>query len=314
MVDCACRRVRRAVRRLPARRRCRRRRAPRHSGELRGDARRRHDRRLPCRLREGRPQALRSPGGVPGGRLDGAPIEDYALIGDLRPRRWSAARVHRLVLRAALRLGGRASPRCSATSSTAAGGWRPAGRSRPVEPGYRGRHARPRDRARDGGGGRRLIDFMPPRGEKPDLVRIVEGVAGRVPMRMELVIRLRLRLDRAVGPQTVDGAVTRSGAPTRCCPTPVEARGGPAHGRRVHGRRGEGCRCPHLVPVVPAAARPIDPEGALANRAWWGEWAGRCTLPGPWRDAVLRSLITLKALTYAPTGGIVAAATTSLPE
>ena len=63
----------------------------------------------------------------------------------------------------------------------------------------------------------------------------------------------------------------------------------------------------------------IDPEARLAEtEAWWREWSGRCRFgdhqPHPWRDAVVRSLITLKALTYQPTGGILAAATTSLPE
>ena len=60
---------------------------------------------------------------------------------------------------------------------------------------------------------------------------------------------------------------------------------------------------------------PIDPKQAIAaTESWWQDWSSRCTYHGRWRDAVMRSLITLKALTFAPTGGIVAAATTSLPE
>ena len=71
-----------------------------------------------------------------------------------------------------------------------------------------------------------------------------------------------------------------------------------------------------LVPVARAAAGG-DRRGQDALRdteSWWREWSGRCTYDGPWREAVLHSLIVLKALTYAPTGGIVAAPTTSLPE
>src|SRR5204862_6346941 len=65
------------------------------------------------------------------------------------------------------------------------------------------------------------------------------------------------------------------------------------------------------LPAPPAR----DPEEALRQtEAWWRDWAGRCSCAGPYRDPVVRSLITLKALTYLPTGGIVAAPTTSLPE
>ncbi|MGH8570200.1 MAG: glycoside hydrolase family 15 protein, partial [Gammaproteobacteria bacterium] len=68
-------------------------------------------------------------------------------------------------------------------------------------------------------------------------------------------------------------------------------------------------------PSHQAVTHAIDPRQSLADTgAWWREWASRCTYAGPWKEAVLRSLITLKALTYTPTGGIVAAPTTSLPE
>src|SRR5262249_31874544 len=80
----------------------------------------------------------------------------------------------------------------------------------------------------------------------------------------------------------------------------------------------EGERVPFVLTWHPShrpAPPRIDAEQALRDtEAWWKEWAGRCTYQGEWPEAVLRSLITLKALTYAPTGGIVAAATTSLPE
>jgi len=68
-------------------------------------------------------------------------------------------------------------------------------------------------------------------------------------------------------------------------------------------------------PSHEAAPPPIDPAEEIEQTAnWWRDWSSRCTYDGPWREAVMRSLITLKALTFAPSGGIVAAPTTSLPE
>jgi GH15 family glucan-1,4-alpha-glucosidase len=163
----------------------------------------------------------------------------------------------------------------------------------------------------------RVVDCMPPRQKHPNLVRVVEGVAGRVPMRMQLVARFeygsivpwvthRARLLSAVaGP---DAITLRS---------PVSTRGEDLT------TVGEfAVRAGDSVPFVltwhlsyERAPRAIDAGRAVAEtEAWWREWSGRCSYAGEWREAVERSLIVLKALTYAPTGGIVAAATTSLPE
>ncbi len=164
----------------------------------------------------------------------------------------------------------------------------------------------------------RIIDFMPPRETRPDVVRIVEGLRGEVAMTMELVIRFDygwtipwVRTDnhlfRAVaGP---NGLVLRS---------PVKTRGRDMK-TIADFTVGKGERVPFVLTWYPShEASPValDPEQALADTlAYWGDWERDMTkVHGPWREAVHRSLITLKALTYAPTGGIVAAATTSLPE
>jgi len=163
----------------------------------------------------------------------------------------------------------------------------------------------------------RVTDFMPPRDEVVDLVRIVEGLRGSVRMRGELVLRFDyghvvpwVRRDkrgiRAVaGP---DAAYLATRAPLRG-----------ENMRTVSDftvRAGE--RMPFVLTWTPShlpRPRPVNPETALQNtHEFWTEWSGRSEASGPHREAVQRSLITLKALTYAPTGGIVAAPTTSLPE
>ena len=163
----------------------------------------------------------------------------------------------------------------------------------------------------------RVIDFMPLGGEHSSVVRIVEGVHGRVPVHMRLTIRfdygsivpwVRRRDDGIVAVAGPDGLVLR---------TPVELVG---RDMRTEAEFvvGPGERVPFVLswfspPGTPPAA--LDAEEALREtERYWTEWAGSCRHGGRYRDALVRSLVTLKALTFEPTGGIVAAPTTSLPE
>ena len=162
-----------------------------------------------------------------------------------------------------------------------------------------------------------VIDCMPVRVQAPDLVRVVEGKRGTVRMRMELALRFDYG---SIVPwvQKIDGGISAIAGPDRIVLiTPV-----PLHGEGYTtvaefdvsaGQRESFTLIWHRShEEMPA---PIDPWWAiLGTDHWWREWSSRCTYRGPWRDAVVRSLITLKALTYMPTGGIVAAPTTSLPE
>ena len=166
-------------------------------------------------------------------------------------------------------------------------------------------------------GAARLVDFMPPRGEAPDVVRIVEGVRGTVDFRMELVLRFDYG---SIVPWVlnVDGALVGVAGPDAVCVrTPIELEGRNLRTYAEFQVR-EGERVPFVLTWFPShrdLPEPVDAEAALADTLeYWSHWAGNCTLEGRWRDAVMRSLLTLKALTYGPTGGIVAAATTSLPE
>ena len=163
----------------------------------------------------------------------------------------------------------------------------------------------------------RLIDFMPPRGEAPDVVRIVEGVRGTVDMQMELVLRFDYG---SIVPwvRNLDGALVAVAGPDAVCVrTPIELEGRNLRTYAEFQVR-EGERIPFVLTWFPShrdLPTPVDAEDALSDTIqYWEDWAGNCTMDGRWRDAVVRSLLTLKALTYGPTGGIVAAATTSLPE
>jgi len=168
-----------------------------------------------------------------------------------------------------------------------------------------------------GGGAVRVIDFMPPRDGNANVVRIVRGLRGSVQMRMQLVIRFDYG---SIVPwvRRVDGMLRAVGGPDALSlHTPVETRGEDLT-TVAEFTVGEGESVPFVLGWDPSAQQPsapLDAEPALREtQSWWEAWSAGCDYGDRWRDAVMRSLITLKALTYAPTGGIVAAPTTSLPE
>jgi GH15 family glucan-1,4-alpha-glucosidase len=162
-----------------------------------------------------------------------------------------------------------------------------------------------------------VIDFMPPRGGTPDLIRIVEGTRGEVPMQMVLTIRFDYGSVVPWVRRTDDGIRAIAGPETLYCRTRTELTGKGLH-TVANFTIVAGQRLPFELAWSPTHGRepePLDAERSLTEtERWWSEWSNRCAFEGEWRDAVVRSLITLKALTYAPTGGIVAAPTTSLPE
>jgi GH15 family glucan-1,4-alpha-glucosidase len=164
-----------------------------------------------------------------------------------------------------------------------------------------------------------VIDFMPPTEGPSSIVRIVEGRAGRVAMRMDMA----LRFDYGASVPWVtrlpehDGLRAIVGPDQMTLRTPVNLRG-EAFTSVATFVVEKGRRVPfvlsHAASHLPAPA-PLDAEAELtATAKYWSDWNDRCTYEGEWREAVCRSLLTLKALTYAPTGGIVAAPTTSVPE
>src|SRR5262245_19014071 len=168
------------------------------------------------------------------------------------------------------------------------------------------------------GGAMRVIDFMSLRESVSDLVRIVVGLRGRVSMCMELVLRFNYGASVPWVSRLPDGSLRAIAGPDMTVlRTKVPLRGEKLTTKsRFTIKKGESIPfvltyCPSHREVPP----PIDANAALEEtEEAWRPWAGRCSYAGEWTDAVQRSLITLKSLTYAPTGGIVAAPTTSLPE
>ena len=163
----------------------------------------------------------------------------------------------------------------------------------------------------------RVIDFMPERGEAPDVVRIVEGVSGRVEMRSTLRLRFGYG-DVVPWVRHTEGMLAAIAGPDSVWLASDVSHHGRHFASQADFTVEAGERCSFVLTWNPSYVprpHPVDPMLALEEtERFWRDWAEQCTYDGPYRDAVLRSLMTLKAMTYAPTGGIVAAATTSLPE
>jgi GH15 family glucan-1,4-alpha-glucosidase len=163
-----------------------------------------------------------------------------------------------------------------------------------------------------------VVDFMPATDGKADLVRVVFGRSGEVKFRTELVIRFGYGAIVPWVSRAEDDALHAVAGPERIVlHTPVALYG---EDLKTVGEFvvSTGQSVPFVLSYglsFESPAAPIDPFAALETTTeFWRQWTGRCPDVGPWTGAVKRSLITLKALTYAPTGGIVAAVTTSLPE
>jgi GH15 family glucan-1,4-alpha-glucosidase len=246
-----------------------------------------------------------------------SPIEDYALLGDLH----TAALVARDGSIDWLCLPRFDSHACFAAllHDPDAGRWliAPAAGGPATRRAYRGDSLVLQSEWDTPEGTVRVIDCMPPRGEAADVVRVVQGVSGSVPMRMDLRLRFDYgnvvpwvrhhggALDAVAGPDAVWLNTTV-----------------PVHGHNMTTTAEFEVRAGQRVPFVLTHVashlprpRAVDAERALAGtEEFWKDWLGGFAYRGPWCAEVRRAVVILKALTYAPTGGIVAAATTSLPE
>jgi GH15 family glucan-1,4-alpha-glucosidase len=245
-------------------------------------------------------------------------LEDYGLIGDLQ----SAALVGRNGSVDWLCLPRFDSPSCFSAllGNEAHGCWlvAPAGEVRSCSRRYRPGTLVLETDFETAEGTVRLIDFMPPRGEGPPrLMRIVQGLSGSVPMRMQFGVRPDYASIVPWVEAAPDGIVATAGPDgfrlTTALPLDVEGGDVRAEFVAVEGARERLVLTWHLsyeeTPPVE------DADSALARtEAWWWDWSERCSYEGPYGDEVLTSLIVLRAMTFETTGAVIAAPTTSLPE
>ena len=245
------------------------------------------------------------------------PIEDYGIIGDLH----TVALVGRDGSIDWLCLPRFDSGACFARllGTDDHGSWRiaPRGADRAAHRHYRGDTLVLESEFVTDEGTVRIIDCMPIREQHPEVVRLVEGVRGTVTMEMQLTIRFGYgqvvpwvrrtdgTLSAVAGPDALSLWTT---VPTHGSDLSTVAEFTVTEGQTVP-------FCLSWYPANGTPPRPVDSRYAIADtEQWWEQWVSQCTYDGEYREAVVRSLITLKALTYEPTGGIVAAPTTSLPE
>jgi GH15 family glucan-1,4-alpha-glucosidase len=247
----------------------------------------------------------------------GQPIEDYAVIGDLH----TAALVGRDGSVDWLCLPHFASDACFARllGDASNGYWKiaPLGPVTRTERRYRKDTLVLETDFTTPTGVLRLTDCMPIREAHPQVVRAVECLSGRVEVRMELVIRFGYG---QVLPwvTSFENLLTATAGPDSVALWTLAETHGEGFSTVAQCTLAEGQNMPFVLTWYLSheqPPQPVDPWYSIASTtSWWRAWSAGCTYEGDYRDAVVRSLITLKALTYEPTGGIVAAATTSLPE
>ncbi len=163
----------------------------------------------------------------------------------------------------------------------------------------------------------RVIDCMPTNDDQTSIVRVVRGLSGTVSMRMEMVIRLDYGATIPWVENRHTGLVAIAGPDALYLRTPAETRGERYTTVAEFAVR-EGERVPFTLswhPSYQPEPAAVDPIWAVrTTEQWWRTWSGKCAYKSEWRAEVINSLVVLKALTYEPTGAVVAAPTTSLPE